>query len=169
MPLPAIATECAVTPEARLTPVLRTSRIELGQWLQGVFSPGWQALDELFNRQVCLALSPRSQGKGAKRGKLIDLSVKLPGASMVLLLNITEEADEKLSVLVQLHPAGEERYLPPQVTLTLLSPSGEKLQEVHSRTQDNYIQLKSFKGRAGMPFRIALGFGSFTLCENFKL
>lgn len=163
--LPTIAT----APEARLMAGLRTNRIELGQWLQGVFERGWQSIDDLVSPQSYLALTPRTPGKGAKRGKLIDLGVELPGQSAVLLVNITEETEEKLAVVVQLHPAGTVRYLPPNIALTLLSISGEKLQEVHSRSQDNYIQLKSFKGRSGTNFRIAIELGGFSLCEHFEL
>ena len=110
-----------------------------------------------------------NQREGAKRGKLIDLGMELQGQRVVLLVNVTEEADNQLSVLVQLHPAGEERYLPPQIALTLLSQAGKKLQEVGSRTQDNYIQLKSFKGRSGIPFSIVVSLGDTCLCENFEL
>ena len=53
--------------------------------------------------------------------------------------------------------------------LTLLSQAGKKLQEVGSRTQDNYIQLKSFKGRSGIPFSIVVSLGDTCLCENFEL
>jgi hypothetical protein len=34
---------------------------------------------------------------------------------------------------------------------------------------DNYIQLKSFKGRSGIPFSIAVSLGDTCLCENFEL
>jgi hypothetical protein len=95
--------------------------------------------------------------------------MELQGQRVVLLVNVTEEADNQLSVLVQLHPAGEERYLPPQIKLMLLSQAGKKLQEVRSRTQDNYIQLKSFKGRSGIPFSIVVSLGDSCLCENFEL
>ena len=170
MPLSTIVPERSAPLVSTLTAVLQTTRIELGQWLQGVFTPGWQAIDELMSSSAYLALSTRSQGnKGAKCGKLIDLGVELPGQSTVLLLNITEEAEEKLAVVVQLHPTGIVRYLPSDLVLTLFSQSGEKLQEVHSRSQDNYIQLKSFKGRSGTRFSISIELGSFTLHEHFEL
>ena len=169
IPLSAIAPERSTPLAATLTAVLQTTRIGLGQWLQGIITPGWQSLEELISSSSDLALSPRSPSQGAKCGKLIDLGVKLPGQNAVLLLNITEEAEEKLAVVVQLHPAGIVRYLPPDLVLTLQSQSGEKLQEVRSRSQDNYIQLKSFKGRLGTVFSIAIGFGSLTLCEDFEL
>ncbi|GCA77397.1 hypothetical protein MiTe_04251 [Microcystis aeruginosa NIES-2520] len=170
--LPVISTEHTATPEAISETTLTASQetpIQLGQWVQGVFAAGWQAIDDLFSPEVHLAWSPRNQREGAKRGKLIDLGMELQGQRVVLLVNVTEEADNQLSVLVQLHPAGEERYLPPQIKLTLLSQAGKKLQEVGSRTQDNYIQLKSFKGRSGIPFSIVVSLGDTCLCENFEL
>lgn len=172
IPLPVISTEHSATPDAISKTPLTASQetpIQLGQWIQGVFEAGWQAMDDLFSPEAHLAWSPRNQREGAKRGKLIDLWMELQGQKTVLLVNITEEADNQLSVLVQLHPAGEERYLPPQIKLTLLSQAGKKLQEVQSRTQDNYIQLKSFKGRSGIPFSIAVSLGETCLCENFEL
>jgi len=172
MPLPVISTPHSATPDAISETPLTASQetpIQLGQWIQGVFAAGWQAIDDLFSPEVHLAWSPRNQREGAKRAKLIDLGMELQGQRVVLLVNVTEEADNQLSVLVQLHPAGEERYLPPQIALTLLSQAGKKLQEVGSRTQDNYIQLKSFKGRSGIPFSIVVSLGDIYLCENFEL
>jgi hypothetical protein len=173
IPLPAISTARGETLE---TAFFQETRIKLGQWLQGVVAEGWQAIDDLINPEAQLALSLRNQGTGAKRGKLIDLGIQLQGQSTVLLLNITEDAGENLSVLVQLHPllvklhpVGQNRYLPPHITLTLLSQSGEMLQEVCSRIQDNYIQLKSFKGRSGTPFSIIIRHDDFSLCEDFEL
>jgi Protein of unknown function (DUF1822) len=166
IPLPTISTARGETLE---TAFFQETRIKLGQWLQGVVAEGWQAIDDLINPEAHLALSLRNQGTGAKRGKLIDLGIQLQGQSTVLLLNITEDAGENLSVLVQLHPVGQNQYLPPHVTLTLLSQSGEMLQEVCSRTQDNYIQLKSFKGRSGTPFSIMIRHDDFSLCEDFEL
>ena len=170
IPLPEIATERSAQLETILTAVSQITRIDLGQWLQGVFTPGWQAIDKLIGSSAYLGWSPRSQGnKGAKRGKLIDLRVELPGQSAVLLVNITEEIEAKLAVVVQLHPAGTVQYLPADISLILRSESGEKLQEVHSRSQDNYIQLKSFKGRLETKFSISIELGSFTLHEHFEL
>ena len=172
MPLPVISTEhCArpdTTSEITLT-ASQATRISLGSWIQGIFAAGWQAIDDLFRQEVQLSWSLRSQREGAKRGKLVDLGIELQGQRAVLVVNVTEEADKQLSVLVQLHPAGEARYLPPQIALTLLSQADKKLQEVHARTQDNYIQLKSFKGRSGVPFSIVVILGDIYLRENFEL
>lgn len=172
IPLPIVSKECSATPDSISEISLTTSQetsIQLGQWIEGIFTAGWDAINDLFNPEALVAWSPRSQGEGAKRGKLIDLGMDFQGQKILLLVNVTEEADKQLSVLVQLHPAGKKRYLPHQISLTLLSQAGKKLQEVHSRTQDNYIQLKSFKGRSGIPFSIAVSLGDICIYENFKL
>lgn len=172
IPLPVISTEHSATPDAISETTLTSfqeTRIQLRQWLQGIFAAEWHAIDGLFRPEVHLASSLRNQIEGAKRGKLIDIGMEFQGQRAVLLVNVTEEADKKLSVLVQLHPTGEERYLLPQLKLTLLSQTGEKLQEVRSRTQDNYIQLKSFKGQSGIHFSIVVSLGDLCLRENFEL
>jgi Protein of unknown function (DUF1822) len=172
IPLPALSVQHGVTAEVSLATVFQETRIKLGDLLQGIFAEGWQALNavnHLINPDAQLALSPRNQKNAKKCGKLIDLGMQLQGHSAILLLNITEEAEENLSVLVQLHPASQEPYLPPAMTLKLLSGTGEKLQEVRARSQDNYIQLRSFKGKSGIPFQIMVSLGDICLSENFEL
>jgi hypothetical protein len=53
--------------------------------------------------------------------------------------------------------------------LMLLSKAGKTLQEVTARTQDNYIQLKTFKGEPGRKFSIKVTLGDVSVNENFEL
>jgi Protein of unknown function (DUF1822) len=144
-------------------------RINLGQWLAEVCDGGWQTINDLFDSKSYLAGSLRQPGQGASRGKLINLGLQLQEHQAVLLVNVTEEAAQELTVLVQLHPVGNERYLPAQITLTLLAQSGEKLQEVQARSLDNYIQLRSFKGLSGTPFQLMVSLGEVSVFEDFEL
>ena len=59
MPLSAMATESSAPLVSTLTAALQTTQIELGQWLQGVITPGWQAIDELMGSSAYLALRDR--------------------------------------------------------------------------------------------------------------
>jgi Protein of unknown function (DUF1822) len=172
MPLPVSSTAPVALPavsSATTSTPFQDTQIQLRQWIQGVFAEGWHAIDDLFRPEDHLAWSSRNLGEGAKRGKLLDLGMQFQEHRTVLLVNVTEEAGQELSVLIQLHPAGKTRHLPSQITLSLLSQAGEKLQEVRSRNQDNYIQLKSFKGQFGIPFRIGVSLGDICLYENFEL
>lgn len=149
---------------------LDNTRTKLSQWLEGVFEQGWQTIDTLINPEANLALSTRITHRGAKKAKLIDLGVQLGYQTVALLVNITEESDEKFGVLIQVHPTGGERYLPPSLKLTLLSKAGKTLQEVTSRSQDNYIQLKFFKGESGKRFSVELSLGeNIKVKEDFEL
>jgi hypothetical protein len=171
IPLPIISVESVTSANsmAAFPRILQEPRIKLGQWVQDIFTQGWQAIDELFNPDVYFAGALRNAREGAKRGKLIDLGMELPGQRVVLLVNVTEDSDQNLSVLVQLHPVGEERFLMPGIALVMLSHTGTRLQEVHSRTRDNYIQLKKVTGRSGIPFSIEISLGNYRVLEHFEL
>ena len=156
------------SPEEKLPGYLKETRTKLSQWLQGVFDEAWQTIDRLSGSEFNLALSARNLEEGAKRGKLIDLGMQLGNQTFALLVNVTQEAEEKLGILIQLHPTGKERYLPPHLKLTLLSKAGKTLQEVTSRSEDNYIQLKHFKGEPGKRFSIEVSFGDVTVREDFE-
>ncbi len=113
--------------------------------------------------------SIRNVHEGAKRAKLLDLGMQLGNQNVALLVNIKEETEKKLAILIQLHPGGGARCLPPNLKLILMSKAGKILQEVQSRNQDNYIQLKPFKGEQGKRFQIQVSLGSVSITENFEL
>jgi hypothetical protein len=153
----------------QLLGALTNTTTTLTQWLQNAFDEHWQTIDQLINADAYLALSTRSIESGAQRGKLINLGVQLGQQTVALLVNVTAEADGKFGVLVQLHPTGDNRSLMPKLKLSLRSSTGNPLQEVTSRSQDNYIQLKPFKGKPGTCFSVAIQLGSETVEENFEL
>lgn len=143
--------------------------VNLSQWFQNIFEAGWQSLEALLGTNN-LALSLRSDSQfsvGVKGAKLIDLGLRLGSQSVALLVAITPEANQKVGILVQVHPVGG-GYLPPNLRLSLLSESAV-LQEVQSRTQDNYIQLKRFRGNPGECFNIQVAFGEVTVTETFVI
>lgn len=147
------------------------SRVSLSQWLQGVVADRWRSLDELLGHHQPLALSFRSDAvkpeTTIRRAKLLDLGLQLGPRSLVLLVAITPEAEEKLSISVQLHPALGELILPPNLTLQLLSDTGAVLQSIQSRNQDNYMQLKRFRGVLGECFQIQIVWGDLEMTESF--
>ncbi len=166
IPLP-VATETKV--EESLLEYLQETTTKLSQWLQGVIDESWQAIDTLISPEANLAFSTRNIEVATKRAKLIDLGMQLRNKTVALLVNITEETDEKLCIYTQLHPTGGEKYLPPNIKVTLLSKAGKNLQQVEARGQDNYIQLKPFKGERGKRFSIEVSLENLSVRENFEL
>ncbi|AFY58574.1 Protein of unknown function (DUF1822) [Rivularia sp. PCC 7116] len=151
----------------------------LSQWLQGVIDEGWQAIDSLSQPQLSLAFSTRNIDKSVKKAKIIDLGIDLGNKKVALLVHISpensinnqasESSQDKIHVLAQLYPMNGEKFLPQNTKLQLISKAGKVLQEVTSRIQDNYIQLKPFRGEAGKKFSIQISLEDVIVKENFEL
>ena len=93
--------------------------------------------------------------------------MQLANQSVALLVAIAPDVDDKVTILVQLHPTSAD-YLPPDIKLILLS-DGSTLQYVESRTEDNYIQLKRFRVIPGECFDIQVAFGNVRVTESFTI
>jgi hypothetical protein len=171
IPLPAPSSENIAAPSisAELWDSLQNTKTYLSQWLQNSVQEGWLAIETLINPEAYLALNTRNSEASIRKGKLLNLGVKLGQQSVALLVTINPEPEEKLNVLVQLHPTGGQRFLPPHIKLTLRSKAGEPLQDVQARSQDNYIQLQSFKGSAGKRFSLEVSLLDISVKEDFEL
>jgi hypothetical protein len=148
--------------------------VNLSQWFENLFESGWHSLEALLGtNQENLAFSFRSASglseRQVKRAKLINLGLQLGSQSVALLVAIAPEAERKVGIIVQVHPVGGETYLPPNLRLALLSEAGDILQDVQSRSQDNYIQLKRFRGNPGECFNIQVTFGDASMTETFAI
>lgn len=147
---------------------LNATRTKLSQWLQNSFDQSWNSIETLINPEAQLLLSTRSLQANSQRGKLINLGLQFGNQIVALLITVTPEAEEKLEVLVQLHPIKGRQFLPPNVQLTLVSKAGKALLTVSARQQDNYIQLKPFKGKPGQRFWIEVALNNQRIQENFE-
>lgn len=145
---------------------------DLSLWLQNIFGLGWQSLETLLGSdRKTIAFQFRTDSLlnevRVKSAKLIDLGIDLKGMTLMLLIGLTVEVDRRVGIRVQLYPATGETYLPAGIELSLLSEKGEILQEVQSRSYDNYIQLKRFKSPSGKRFAIQVALGNIRIKEDF--
>ena len=145
---------------------LRTSgAVQLRGWLQNVFEEEWQAVTSLLNTEPRnLAYVPR--GASISRAKLIDLKMCLRGEAVTMLVNLKPQVDDKMEIRVQLHPVGASKYLPPSITLALLSGAGRVIRQVEARQQDYCIQLPPFTYQMGKSFRIRVALGDVSITED---
>ncbi|MBW4468320.1 MAG: DUF1822 family protein [Pegethrix bostrychoides GSE-TBD4-15B] len=146
--------------------------IDLRKWLTGIAEAGWQTIEEVLGSssiQMATVRSPSQSGISVRQAKLIDVGMDLGEQSVVLSLAITLNPDTSMNVLVQIHPAPGNSYLPPNLQLAMLSATGDKLQEVRARTQDSYIQLRHFRGEAGDSFDIQVTIDRASITESFIL
>ena len=136
----------------------------LGDWLRQEFSnaiaSGWESY------QSVAVMSP-DLNNTIERSKLIDLQVELSPATVVLLVGIIPESTDRVRVIVQVHPAIGDRYLPPQLQLSYVDVDGAVLREVTARTNDNYIQLPAYTCPIGMEFNIQLKLQNARSIERF--
>ncbi|MEH2258248.1 DUF1822 family protein [Nostoc sp.] len=162
-------------PDAVAHPALsaRQTRVNLGQWFENLFENSWIALEEVFNNIDEKKFALRSVSSFSRtsvvRARIIDLGLKVGNEPLALIVAIAPLPEQKVEVLVQLHPMGEKTYLPSNLRLNLQAESGEILQEVVSRSNDNFIQLKRFRGDSGESFNIQVSDGNFTIKETFVI
>lgn len=146
----------------------------LSNWFQNMFDAGWQSLDTVLNPESLNLNFAFRQREFAVREvsvggiKVIDLGMQLGNQSVALLVGLTQEDKQKVGIRVQLHPASG-NYLPPDIKLALLSASGTTIQELKSRSQNNFIQLKRFTCPIGKSFRIQVAINDFSLTEDFVI
>lgn len=149
------------------------ARIHLSQWFQNIFENSWIALEEIFDsvdkRKFALRNVLSENESKVARAKIIDLGVQLKNQSVVLLVAITPFSEQKVEILVQLHPINGKSYLSSNLRLNLLSADGEVIQEVQSRINDNFIQLKRFRGYPGESFNVQVSDDNFMIEETFVI
>ncbi|MBD2433111.1 MULTISPECIES: DUF1822 family protein [Fischerella] len=154
--------------------------VNLSQWFTGIFEAGWQTIESLWNQpEIAPAFAFRSgnlledetnnqQETVVRRGKLIDLGIQIANQFVMLVVEISPQADQQTSVLVQLYPANNQNYLTPGVQLTVLNKSGAVFLEAQARSADNYIQLK-FRGEPKEEFTVQVALYDACVKEHFVI
>lgn len=146
----------------------QTSRIAtLSQWFQNTIEEGWQTLESLLGNDPSLAYSFRQTAEltspPIQRVKILELGEQTLWLSVIL----EQENDDRLSVRVQLRSAQRDAILPTGLTLTMLSRSGDVVQSIEARDQDNVIQLRRFRCSTGTEFSLQIALAPIQLTENF--
>lgn len=142
-------------------------RVNLRQWLENIFEVGWQTVESLLGgEEDNLALVFRTAG--IKRGKYIDLGIRLDGRDVALVVTIKPEESETIGILLQVHSITDDTYLPDNLQLRLLGNDGNILYEVTARNADNVIQIE-FEGEQGEEFSVQVALGDFCVKEDFLI
>lgn len=154
------------------------STVNLRQWFQNTFEPGWQTVVSLLNpTEQNLAFSFRKTEELStnevnrpenfvRRAKLIDLGMQLAGHAVALVMELRPASEQKTDLIVQVHPTGRETFLPPSLQLIVLDESGSVFLEAKARRADNYIQLQ-FSGTTGERFSVKVALGDVGITEHF--
>ncbi len=152
-----------------------STRVTLSQWLEQMFEGGWQSLEALMSLQPTnlvpsfRSLPLRDAQAIVQGAKLIDLGINFGQETIVVLVALTPEVDQQLGIVVQVHPAPGDTYLPADLELAVLSETGEILKQVRSRHLDNYIQLPFFQGHRGEQFQLSICHNQVRWTEAFSI
>jgi Protein of unknown function (DUF1822) len=157
-----------------------TTIVNLRQWFDGIFESGWQSIEAVWNSQeptLGLAFrspeifdqqTPEYPDSVTRSAKLLDLGIQIVDQPLMLIVDISPQVDQKTSIRLQLHPTGDEIYLPQGVQLTVLDDSGAVFLEAQARSADNYIQLQ-LRGDIGEIFSVRVALNDISITEQFVI
>lgn len=148
--------------------------IQVTKWFQQAFEAGWQSLEELIEVSLPphLAYGFRNgyplEKEVAQGLKLLDLGRDSKN-EVALIVKISPKSEGKIGVRIQLQSMNDQRYLPTNIKLGLLSRFSQMLQEVQARNNDSMIQLKQFTCKEGGIIQVQISRGDLILTESLKV
>ena len=156
----------------RQTQSSRALVVNLRKWFDGAIESSWQTLEQVLaphQKKLAPVREIVQEQAAIKRAKLLDLGIQLGEQTVVLVITVIREEHQTVRVGVQVYPSNGQTYLPPNLSLVMLSERGETLQQVNSINEVNYIQLRRFSGKAGDRFRLSVTLDDVTVTEDFIL
>ncbi|MEA5597036.1 DUF1822 family protein [Rivularia sp. UHCC 0363] len=149
-----------------------TPPIDLNEWFEDVLQQGWQTLESLLNTESVGNFNLSFKDASYLQAEEIIEAVKrieFENQSVLMLVALKPEEDEQINVRLRIYPDSENKCLPENIKLAILSDSGETLKEVTSRSIDNFIQLPSFRCNSQESFKIRLSLNGICFTESFFL
>jgi len=140
-------------------------RVQLGEWLTGVITPGWQAIEELLSPDLVLGFNFRSAQSplSIRRGQPISVA----DLNLILVVEVQAADDESIDIRLQLYPSAAQPTLPPGLELILLGDRQNPLLTALSRSQDRGLQLQ-FNAEPQEIFDIQLNYNQQTWKQTFQ-
>ncbi|MEB3358264.1 MAG: DUF1822 family protein [Synechococcales bacterium] len=147
--------------------------VQLRQWLERQFPPGWQPVEQV----IPAAVRGRATGGFAvgeaqdityqdavSRGKTIPLGDT--GGAIALVMRLLPGPADFYHIRLRLYPSGELTLLPPALQVTLMDSEGEVCAAATPRQADDWLQL-DFDVAIAEPFCICLTLGDVEIIERF--
>ncbi|MFN6540363.1 MAG: DUF1822 family protein [Nostoc sp. EkiNYC01] len=144
--------------------------VNLRQWFQNIVADSWQTIETFLGTQPDFAFSFRQITDVGERSIQRVKEIELPNSNqaVVLMLTLTAEIDNRVGIRAQLYPKERNLYLPINLSLALISASGEIVQSVQARETDNSIQLKRFRCPENTRFSLQVVLDDFNFMEEFE-
>jgi Protein of unknown function (DUF1822) len=148
-------------------PVPQMDTVQLSQWLQGIFAPGWQAIETILGaKRLELALEFRSETGGVKRGKTFALGNT--GSQVAVIVNLWQSSGAEREIQIEVVPVGTPMFLPSGLQLALVDAQGETLMNAQTKGDNQKMRLE-FSGELGDQFDVKISLQDFSLVESFLI
>lgn len=153
----------------------RKMKVNLCQWLEGIFEGGWQS-PELVLAGDFRSLKLANEFRGAatatrqdkdsvtnsiSRAKIIDV-----GRQIILLMELTPTNSAVFDIRLRVYPAENTVHLPTDLQLTIFDESGNVCMETQSETANDWMQLE-FSCEHEEKFTVELKLEETSIHEEF--
>lgn len=151
----------------------------LSQWFAGIFEAGWQTIDSFWkDTEIRPAYAFRSRGADTVErdvpeqsapttmAKLIDLGMNFPNQALLLIVEITPQANQQTGIFLKLVATGKQKYVPQGLQFAVLDGSGALLLESQARKSDDYMQLY-LRGESKEHFSVKVALNDVSIVEHF--
>ncbi len=147
---------------------LRSTPINLSQWLQNIFDAGWQTLESMFDfpstKQVAFNFR-QSSANYIKRGKLFTL--EQAGQQVALLVGLIPSEDSEIDISIEVCPLGDRTRLPSDLQLILFDETGRSVMQAEAGGSES-LEFQ-FSGQPGESFGVKVALGDFSITETFLI
>ncbi|KJH71954.1 DUF1822 family protein [Aliterella atlantica] len=137
--------------------------VNLSQWVQGIFTAGWQVVEELVSPTVLVPVA--RSANPIERAKQINLGEH----SVALIVTRIPEDEPEVSILLQVEPTSDRITLPENLQLSAFDESGTVHREVRAKNATPFIELPRLVGIPGEQFSVKLSVGDFSITEDFVI
>ena len=151
-------------------------QVILTKWFENIFNEDWREIESIFWArpvwQFRSAEEDLSQNlsNSVERAKLIDFDIQAKGESVGIIVNVScdENNFDDLNIIVSLHPANGQEYLPPLLHIMILDEEGTAVMEAKAKNDNKKIELE-FSASRGDYFSVKIVLGDFSAIENFTV
>ena len=158
-----------------LTTKEKAAKVNISQWLEGVFTAGWLNVEEIFNpRELSLRFA---RNFSVTKCKKIDIGLQLNDESVVLVVKLNPKNKEitdiknknkgEIDIIVQVQADTERSVsLPPGLKLVVTDENGQEVDAAVSRLNDNWMDIE-LSAELNEEFSVEIILGESKVTEDF--
>jgi len=147
--------------------------VNLQQWLENIFEPGWQSIESLLSRGSDNLASgvrnapPKALPFNLSRAKLIEIEGSAQSLVLVVML-LSPQTGSEIDIRVEVHNKNRQADLSPNLLINILNQNGQVEMTAPSKSNVSSIKLE-FGVAPGERFSVQLLLGDVEVIENFVM